>query len=63
MYIIFKQDGMMNFFSTKVPIIRPSVVLVESGLNSEQISLMTPVYIEKYIFGTETSGLNNKGGL
>ena len=31
------------------PIIRPSVVLVESGLNNEQVSFMRPISIEKYV--------------
>ena len=39
------------------------MVLVESGLNSEQVSLVRPIYIEKSNFGTETSGLNSEGGL
>ena len=40
------------------------MVPVESGHNySEQFILMTPIYIEKYIFGTETNGLNSEGGL
>ena len=38
------------------------MVLVENGLNSEQISLMRPIYIKIY-FGTERSGLNSEGGL
>ena len=36
------------------------MVLVESGLNSEHVSLMRPIYMENCI---ETSGLNNEGGL
>ena len=39
------------------------MVLVESGLYNEQISLMRVIYIEKWIFGTETIGLNSEGGL
>ena len=39
------------------------MILVESGFTSEQVSLMKSIYIEKCIFGTETSGLNRKGGL
>ena len=38
------------------------MILVESGLNSEQVSLLRPIYIEKWIFDTKTSGLNNEGG-
>ena len=38
-------------------------MLVVSGLNSEQVSLMIPFYIEKLHFGTETRGLNSEGGL
>ena len=34
---------------TSLLIIRPPIVLVESGLNSEQVSLMSPIYIEKCI--------------
>ena len=34
---------------SEVPVIRPPLVLVESGLNSDQVSLMRPVYIEKCI--------------
>ena len=34
------------------------MVLAESCLNSEKVSLMRPIYFEKCIFGTETSGLN-----
>ena len=33
------------------------MILVDSSLNSEHVSLMTPIYIEKMYFGTETSGL------
>ena len=41
------------------------MILVKSGLNSEKVSLMRPIYIEKMLlfFGTETSGLNSEGGL
>ena len=35
---------------SEVPIIRPQMTLVESGLNSEQVSLMRPIYIEKMHF-------------
>ena len=39
-------------------LIRPPMVLVESVLNSEQVSLIRPIHIEKKMhFGTETSGL------
>ena len=34
---------------SEVLIIRPPVVLSESGLNSDQVSLMRPIYIEKSI--------------
>ena len=30
---------------SEVPIIRPPMVLVESGLNSEQVSLMRHIYV------------------
>ena len=43
--------------------IRPPMVLLDSGLNSEQVSLMRPIYIEKMDFCTGTSGLNSEGGL
>ena len=35
--------------------------LVNSDLNSEQVSLLRPIYIEKLHFGTETSRLNSQG--
>ena len=34
---------------SEVPIIRPPMILVESGLNGEQVSLMKPIYIETCI--------------
>ena len=37
------------------------MILVESGLNSKQVSLMRPIYIPYLI--TETRGLNSKDGL
>ena len=48
---------------SEVLIIRPPMVVVENGLNSEQVSLTSPIYIEKIHFSTETSGLNSEGGL
>ena len=39
------------------------MVLVESCHNSEQVSLMRPIYTEKCIFGTKTRDLKNEGGL
>ena len=36
------------------------MVLVESGLNSEQVPLTRPTYFEKMHFGTESSGVNRK---
>ena len=39
------------------------MLLVGSGLISEQVSLMRPINIEIMHFGTETSGLNSEGGL
>ena len=39
------------------------MVLVESGLNSEQVSSLCPIYIDKMYFVTKTSGLNSEGGL
>ena len=47
---------------SEVSIIRPPMVLVESDINSEQVSLMRPLTLKLY-FGTETSGLNGEGGL
>ena len=37
------------------------MVLLESGLSSEHVSLIQPTYIGKLHFGTETS-LNSEGG-
>ena len=34
---------------SKVPIIQPPMVLVESGLYSKQVSLMRPIYIKNSI--------------
>ena len=34
---------------SEVPIVRPPLVLVESGLNSEQVSLMRAIYFGKCI--------------
>ena len=48
---------------SEVPIIRPLMVLVESGLNREKALLTRPIYIEKMHFGTETSGLNSEWSL
>ena len=42
-----------------IPITRPLIILVESGLISEQVSLMRPIYIEN--FGTCV--LYSEGGL
>ena len=39
------------------------MALVESGIDSEQVSLTRPIYIEKMYFGNKTSGLNIEGGL
>ena len=40
------------------------MILVERGLDREQLSLMRPhFYIEKKRFGTGISDLNSKGGL
>ena len=52
------------FMYSEVPIIRPTNGSGQkSGLNSEQVSLMRPIYIEKLHLGTETNGLNIEGGL
>ena len=37
---------MIIFSTVTSPIIRPPMALVESGFNSEQVSLMRPIYIE-----------------
>ena len=34
---------------SEIPIIRPPTVLVKSGLDSEQVSLMRPIFIENFI--------------
>ena len=39
------------------------MVLVESDLNDEYVSLMRPIYIEKCILVLKTNGLITKGGL
>ena len=39
------------------------MVLVESSLYNEHVSLMRSIYIENLYFGTKTSGLNSEGGL
>ena len=44
---------------TIIPIIITSLIFVES----DQVSLTRPIYIEKLQFVTETSGLNSEGGL
>ena len=36
----------VNSKYSEFPLIRPRIVFVESGLNSEQVSLMTPIYIK-----------------
>ena len=49
---------------SEVPLIRPPMVFVESGLNNEQASLTRPIYIEKKMhFDTETCGLTSECGL
>ena len=45
---------------SEFPIIRPPMVLVKSGLNNEQVSLMRSISHWKMNFGTETSGLKIK---
>ena len=42
---------------SEVPIIKPPLVLVESGINSPNI------YIEKCILVLKQNGLNSEGGL
>ena len=37
------------FIYSKVPIIGPPIVPVKSGLDSEQVSLMSPIYIDNCI--------------
>ena len=43
---------------SKVPPIRPPILIVGSSHNSEQVSV-----IRKMHFGCDTSGLNSEGGL
>ena len=57
------ENIVVNMQYNEVSIIRPPLVLVESGLSTEQVSLMRTIYIEKMYFGTETRGLNIEGGL
>ena len=52
------QVGWFLYYSN-VRIIRPPMVLVENGLNSEQFSLMRPILHWKMYFSTETSGRNS----
>ena len=63
-----------SFKYSKVPIIRPLIVLVESDLNNGQLSLMRPIYIENCMLILKqvvligrivliSSGLNSEGGL
>ena len=47
-FFICKEYNHTRLYSI-MPIIRPPMVLVESCLNSEQVSLMRPVYIENSI--------------
>ena len=62
--IIYTSENYLEkLYYSKVPLIRPSMVLVESGLNSEQTSVMRTIYIEKLNFGTEASGQNSMGDL
>ena len=46
----------------EVLLTRPPMVLVESGLNSEQVSLMRPFYIEKCIL-VQKQVVHSDGGL
>ena len=40
------------------------MVVVKSRLNTEQVSLINDAHLHwKMYFGTETSGLNNEGGI
>ena len=40
-----------------------ALVLVGSGLNTEQVLLMRPIYIEKIHFCTKRSGFDSEAGL
>ena len=44
----------LNYRYSELPIIRPPMVLVESGLNGELVSLMWPIYINKLQFGKKS---------
>ena len=41
---------LLFYIYNEVPLIIPPIVLVESGLNCEQVSLMRPIYTEKNAF-------------
>ena len=64
---LFSFKQIMVVYYSKVPIISPPVVLVESGLNNGQVSLMRPICFEKCILVqtkcTNTNGLISEGGL
>ena len=63
----FKSLGDLPLLVTTnhVPLRRPPLALAENGLNSEQVSLMRPIYmyIEKCILVLKQGGLNSEGGL
>ena len=49
---LLSQIDVHRYRYSEVPIVRPPMVLVENGLNSEQVSLMRPICVEKMYFGT-----------
>ena len=53
-----------NGYYSECPIIRPPIILVESGLNGEHVSFMRPIQIENCtLVSKQRSGLNSEGGL
>ena len=54
----FNHEGCINCYASE-----QQMVLVKSGLNSKQVSLMRSIHIKKMYFDTEMSGLNSESGL
>ena len=53
----------IHVYYSEVPIIRPPMVLVDSDLNSEQVSKMRPIYIENCFLELKQVVLIAKDGL
>ena len=49
MVLFQTNDYLRSLNYSEVPIIRPPMVVVENGLNSDLVTLMRPIYIEKCI--------------